>query len=289
MFRIHSAAITVLLALTMTTLAGAQQKAQPDKRQDQHTITADSARLHRDIAMRDSIRAVVAQDHARTQAGQARLDSLKAALASARKATPRDTAAIRRDELALAQSKQALDRDLDRAKHERSLLVSIEKKVTRESDATIDARHDLRSDRADTAHHSQSSVRRDERQDARTIAADSIQLRREMALRDSTRAEVAADHARTQADQARLDSLTVALAAARKAGNTAAVRRDEVALAQAKKAVDQDVDRAEHERGILASIDQKITKKEDATVDAHRDLRTDRSAGEHPSSKTPHK
>ena len=45
----------------------------------------------------------------------------------------------------------------------------------------------------------------------------------------------------------------------------------------------------ERERAMLASIDQKITKKEDATVDAHRDLRTDRSAVEHPSPKTPHK
>ena len=289
MFRIHSAAITAMLALTITTLAGAQQKAQSDKRQDQRTIAADSARLHRDIAMRDSIRAVVAEDHARTQAGQARLDSLKAALATARKTTPRDAAAIQRDELALAQTKKALDRDLDRAQHERSLLASIEKKVTRESDATIDARRDLRSDRADTARHAQSSLGRDERQDARTIAADRLQLRHEIALRDSTRAEVAEDHARTQADQARLDSLKVALAAARKAGDTAAVRRDEVGLAQAKKAVDQDVDRAQRERAMLASIDQKLTKKEDATIDARRDLRTDRSAAPHPSSKTSHK
>ena len=206
MFRIHSAAITVLLALTMTTLAGAQQKAQPDKRQDQRTIAADSARLHRDIAMRDSIRAVVAEDHARTQAGQARLDSLKAALATARKTTPRAAAAIQRDELALAQTKKALDRDLDRAQHERSLLASIEKKVTRESDATIDARRDLRSDRADTAHHEtfvrRPPVRRD--QNCPSFGAPVLAWTRDQhpgEVRDDSEISVAGNGLRLHADR----------------------------------------------------------------------------------------
>jgi hypothetical protein len=292
MFRTHSAALAALLVLAVTSMARAQEAsdtarhAKPpmnrDEHQDARTISADSTRLHRDIALRDSISAVVAKDHARTQAEQARVDSLKMALAKARKATPRDTAAVNRDLAALKRAQEAIETDVHRAEHERKLLASIEKRIRKESDATIDARQDLRADR------SQQSLNRDERQDAHTIAADSTRLHRDIALRDSIRTVVAADHARTQAEQARIDSLKVALAKARKAAprDTAA---DLAALNQAREALETDVHRAEHERAVLASIDRRVTSESDATVDARRDLRADRSAPAHPTSRTRHR
>jgi hypothetical protein len=293
MFRTHSAALAALLVLAVTSMAGAQEAssdtarhAKPpmnhDERQDARTISADSTRLHRDIALGDSIRAVVAKDHARTQAEEARVDSLKVVLAKARKTTPRDTAAVNRDLAALNQAREALENDVHRAEHERKLLASIEKRIRKESDATSDARGDVRADR------SQQSLNRDERQDARTIAADSTRLHRDIALRDSIRTVVAVDHARTQAEQARIDSLKVALAKARKATprDTAA---DLAALNQARETLENDVHRAEHERAVLASIDRRVTRESDATVDARGDLRADRSASAHPTSRTRHR
>ena len=106
MSRTHPAALMTLLALTVTSLAGAQQassdtahhaKQSPgrDQRQDQHIISADSIKLHHDIALRDSVRSALEADHDRIHADQARIDSLRAAVAAARKATPRDDAAHR--------------------------------------------------------------------------------------------------------------------------------------------------------------------------------------------------
>lgn len=162
MFRTHSAALAVLLALGVASTAGAQQAgdtaghAKPsmnnDQRQDKHTITVDSTRVHRDIALSDSLRKVIEKDHDRTQAGQARVDSLKAALATARTTTPRDTAAVKRDEAALNQAKEALENDVHRAEHERKALATVENRIKKESDQTIDARQDLRSDRSAPVH-----------------------------------------------------------------------------------------------------------------------------------------
>src|SRR5690242_5873195 len=124
MFRTYSAALTTLVALTVTTLAGAQQASNDtahhakasttrDERQDRRTISSDSTRLRHDIAVRDSVRSTLDADHDRTRAASLRADSLRTALAAARKATPRDTAAIRRDTQALNQAKKTLDQDLD--------------------------------------------------------------------------------------------------------------------------------------------------------------------------------
>ncbi|MGH7513351.1 MAG: hypothetical protein ACREOQ_10550 [Gemmatimonadales bacterium] len=171
MSRTHPAALMTLLALTVTSLAGAQQassdtaqhaKPSPgrDQRQDQRIISTDSIKLHHDIALRDSVRSALEADHDRIHADQGRLDSLRMALANARKAQPRDTAAIARDLAALNQAKQALDRDLDRDKQERSLLASMNRKVTKESDVTADARHDLHADRSALEHPSAKSHRK---------------------------------------------------------------------------------------------------------------------------------
>jgi hypothetical protein len=134
--------------------------ARSDERQDARALSADSATLQRDIAMRDSARASLEADHDRVHADQARIDSLRAAVTIVRKAQPRDTAAITRELAALTHAKQALDRDLDRGKQEQSLLASMNRKVTKESDATADARHDLRADRSALEHPSAGSHRK---------------------------------------------------------------------------------------------------------------------------------
>jgi hypothetical protein len=60
----------------------------------------------------------------------------------------------------LNQAKQALDRDLDRGKQERAQLAAINHKIDQESDATIDARRDLRADRSGSTHASPKDRRR---------------------------------------------------------------------------------------------------------------------------------
>jgi hypothetical protein len=291
MSRTYSAALMTLLALTVTSLAGAQQASSDtahhakasttrDQRQDRRTITADSIKLNHDIAVRDSARAMLEADHERTHATSLRLDSLRTALAAAKKASPRDTAAIRRDTQALNQAKKTLDQDLDRAKREAARLATLQKTVDQESHATIGARRDLGADRK--AQQS-NSVRRDERQDQHTIAVDSTRLHQELAVRDSVRSALEADHDSTHATSRRLDSLRTALAAARKATprDSAAIKRDLAALNQAKQALDRDLDRGKQEAAQLAAMNRKVEQESDATIDARRDLHSDRSAAAH--------
>jgi hypothetical protein len=297
MSRTHPAALMTLLALTVTSLAGAQQassdtarhaKPSPgrDQRQDQRTISADSIKLHHDIALRDSVGSALEADHDRVHADQARLDSLRPALAAARKATPRDSAAIKRDLAALDRAKAALDRDLDQGKREEVRLAALKKRADQESDAIKSARNDLRVDRS--GQKQANGTRRDERQDAHALSADSATLRRDIAMRDSARSALEADHDRIHADQGRLDSLRTALANTRKADprDTVAIARDVKALNQAKQALDRDLDRGKQEQSLLASMNRKVTKETDVTADARHDLRSDRSALEHPSAKS---
>ena len=295
MSRTYSAALVAALALTVTSLAGAQQPARDttahhpkssptrDERQDRRTISADSARLQRDIALRDSTRARVEQARNRFAGDDARIDSLKARLARDQKATPRDPAAVRKDLADLKQARNTYDQDLDRWKRERGELAKIEKRVDAQADAETTQRKDLRSDRAglDSAQDARQAIRRDERQDAHVIAADSATLHHEIMLRDSARTLLAQDGARTRGDEAKLDSLQAALIRARKTtpADTAALQ---ASIAQAKKRLESDKDRAQHERTALASIDRKVSKDADATADARHDLRADRSTLEHP-------
>jgi chromosome segregation ATPase len=162
MFRRYSAAITAFLVMAVTSLASAQQAASDSTKgapggvraRDERAVTADTVRLHREIAVRDSARATLARDQAQTQAEEARIDTLQAALKKDRQATPRDTAAINRDLATLTRMRKKLDSDLDRDHREKARLQGIETKVKKESDAAIEAHHDIRQDRpVRPAHH----------------------------------------------------------------------------------------------------------------------------------------
>ncbi|MFL5496437.1 MAG: hypothetical protein ACJ8DC_18780 [Gemmatimonadales bacterium] len=168
MFRRYSAAITALLVLAVTSLASAQQAASDSGRvvpgriraRDERAVTADTIKLNRETAVRDSARAALGRDHAQTQAEEARIDTLQAALKKDRQATPRDTTAINRDLATLTRMRKKLDSDLDRDHREKTRLEGLEKKVQKESDAAIEAHHDIRQDRPvrpahrdTTAHH----------------------------------------------------------------------------------------------------------------------------------------
>jgi hypothetical protein len=298
MSRSSSAALVAALAVTVTSLARAQQpaadttahRARPsatsDQRQDRRTIAVDSTRLTHDIALRDSARARLVSVRDRLPADEARIDSLKAQVARDRKANPPDVAAERRDMAALKQARSIYDQDLDRFKRDRSEVATLEKRVDGQADAETAARKDLRADRtgapkADSAQKARQAVRRDERQDAHVIATDSTRLHHDIAIRDSARTMLAQDQARTRTDEAKLDSLQAALIRARKnaPADTAAIK---TSIAQAKKTLESDKDRDQHQRSALASADRKVSKEADATADARHDLRTDRSSLEHP-------
>ena len=99
MYRTYSAALTAVIALTVTSLGAAQQatndtvhhtkpSATRDQRQDRRMVATDSTRLRHDIAVRDSLRSALEADHDRTHAATLRADSLRTALAAATKPAP---------------------------------------------------------------------------------------------------------------------------------------------------------------------------------------------------------
>lgn len=287
MSRMSSAAVVAALTLTVTSLARAQQpatdtathhskpSATSDQRQDRRAISADSARLQHDIAIRDSLRTRVANVRDRFSTDIARVDSTKAKLDRDRQAKPPDPAAVRQDRADLKRARNTYDQDLDRFKHDRAELAKVEQRVDAQVDAETAARKDLRADRR-TAFD-----RRDLRQDAHQVSADSARLQHDIGLRDSTRTLLTQDRARTRTEEAKLDSLQTALGKARKTSpaDTAAI---EASIARARKTLESDQDRDQHERAQVASIDHKITKDQDAASDARHDLRSDRSALQHP-------
>jgi hypothetical protein len=287
MSRTSSAAVVAALALTVTSLAGAQQPAgdtathhpkpstTPDQRQDRRAISADSARLQHDIAIRDSLRTRVANVRDRFSTDIARADSAKAKLDRDRQVKPPEPAAVRQDMADLKRARNTYDQDLDRFKHDRTQLVKVEQRVDAQVDAETAARKDLRADRR-TAFEP-----RDLRQDAHQVSADSAKLQHDIALRDSTRTLLTRDRARTRTEEAKLDSLQTALSKARKTSpaDTAAIQ---ASIARARKTLESDQDRDQHERAQVASIDHRISKDADATSDARHDQRSDRSALEHP-------
>jgi hypothetical protein len=148
------ATLAAVLTAALTSLAAAQQAA-PDSShltraigRDQRVIGTDTLKLNRDIAMRDSARTALALEHHRTQAETARIDSLKTKLDRDRKATPRDTALVNREMATLTHDRKQLDQDLDRDRKQAAREDKIEQRVKKESDAAIDAHHDLGRDRA---------------------------------------------------------------------------------------------------------------------------------------------
>ena len=154
----HTAMLTALMTAAVTSLAAAQQSAPDSTHQqraiahDEHAITNDRTRLHQDIALRDSARAALDRDPQRTQAEGMQIDSLKAKLDRDRKASPRDTALVNRELATLTRDRKQLDQDLDRGKQAAAHESKIEQRVKKESDAAIDAHHDLGQD------HSKSSA-----------------------------------------------------------------------------------------------------------------------------------
>jgi hypothetical protein len=131
MVRSHSAAVATVLFFGMTSLASAQAAGDSTTSLDLSPgtpgVAADTS-LAREIAMGDSVRAMLAQDDSQTQVDQAQLDSLQSMLKSDRGSAPH-AAAVSRDQAAVAQTQHAIHRDLARDKHARARLTSIEKEI----------------------------------------------------------------------------------------------------------------------------------------------------------------
>lgn len=131
MVRFHSAAVATVLFFGVTSLASAQAAGDSTSRLDLNPgspdVAADTTLAH-EIAMGDSVRAMLAQDDSQTQVDQAQLDSLQSMLKSDRSSAPH-AAAVSRDQAAVAQTKHAVHRDLARDQHARTRLTSIEKEI----------------------------------------------------------------------------------------------------------------------------------------------------------------
>ncbi|MGH7513350.1 MAG: hypothetical protein ACREOQ_10545 [Gemmatimonadales bacterium] len=131
MVRSRSAVVTAVLFFGMTSLASAQAVSDSTTSLDLNPGTPAAAAdtsLAREIAMGDSIRAMLAQDDSQTQVDQAQLDSLQGMLKNDRSSTPR-AAAVSRDQAAVVQTRHAIHQDLARDKHARARLTSIEREI----------------------------------------------------------------------------------------------------------------------------------------------------------------
>lgn len=164
----YSAMATALLMLGAASLAHAQQATSDTAGRDsthaarvrareQRAITADTIRLHREVAIRDSARSMLDRDQAQTRATGKRIDSLKAVLDRERKATPRDTVAVNRNLAALTGLRQTLDRDLDRDRREKARVDSLDNRVRKQSEAAIDAHQDIKESRTEPQAHAAAS------------------------------------------------------------------------------------------------------------------------------------
>ena len=158
----YTAIFTAFLILSATSLAQAQQSTsdttRPDsdraRDRDQRALTTDTMKLHHDVALRDSARAILHQDQVQTRGVETQIDSLQAVLQHDRQATPRDDAAIARDKAAVKRLRGKLDSDLDRARRERARVDLARKAVDHERDAAIEAHHDIREDKPKPQEHS---------------------------------------------------------------------------------------------------------------------------------------
>lgn len=129
MARSHSAALTVLLALGATSLAGAQtvgdRSIGSGSGAGEAVVAADTS------ALADSVRALVAQDDSQPQADQARLDSLQLMLGDGQRSTSRAVAAS--PALAAARTRQQANQDLKRDKVAQAQLASSERLAEKNS------------------------------------------------------------------------------------------------------------------------------------------------------------
>ena len=107
-----------------------------------------------------------------------------------------------------------------------------------------------------------------QRQEIAVVSPDSA-LDSNIVARDSTRAVVAEVAGHVQLDQARVDSLQVALATARAATppDTATMRRATAALKETKDTLNRDLSRSRRERARLAAIEKRLGKESDPERD----------------------
>lgn len=129
MARSHAAALTALLALGVTSLAGAQtvgdRTLTSESSQSQAAVAADSS------ALADSVRALVAQDDSQPQADQARLDSLQLVLGKDQRSTSRAVAASPALAAARTTRQQQANLDLKRNKLAQAQLAASERSTER--------------------------------------------------------------------------------------------------------------------------------------------------------------
>ena len=128
MARFHATALTALLALGATSLAGAQtvgdRTVSSESNQSEAVVAADPS------ALADSVRGLVAQDDSQPQADQARLDSLQLMLGNDQRSTSRAVAAS--PALAAARTtRQQANLDLKRNKLAQAQLASSERSTER--------------------------------------------------------------------------------------------------------------------------------------------------------------
>jgi hypothetical protein len=146
-------ALTALFMLGVTSLAHAQQSASDtarsdaDRARDQQAITTDTIKLHHDIALRDSAKALLDRDRNETRADEQRLDTLRAVLKRNEQASPRNAAAISKDAAAVKSLEKKVDTDRDRARQQETRLDLAQKAVRQESHAAFEEHRDIRKER----------------------------------------------------------------------------------------------------------------------------------------------
>jgi hypothetical protein len=114
---------------------------------DQQALATDTMKLHHDIVLKDSVRAMLLRDRTQTQSDEKQLDSMRAMLKHDRQASPRDTAAIAKDQAAVTSLEKKVEMDRDQAQREETRLDLAQKAVRRESHAAFEEHRDIREDK----------------------------------------------------------------------------------------------------------------------------------------------
>jgi hypothetical protein len=115
--------------------------------------------------------------------------------------------------------------------------------------------------------------------DERALTTDTMKLHRDIAHLDSTRAILNQDQAQTRAEEQRIDSLQTVLQHDRQAKprDAAAIAKDEAAVKRLRAKLDKDLDRAHREEARVDLARKAVDHEQDAAIEAHQDIKGDKS------------
>jgi hypothetical protein len=125
---------------------------------------------------------------------------------------------------------------------------------------------------------------RDNAQDQRALATDTMKLHLDIAHLDSLRALQHQDQTQARADEKQLDSLKAVIKRDRQATprDSAALAQDQAQLMTLRKKLDTELDRARRERTQVEVAQKAVRRESQAAIKAHQDIKEDKAVSQKP-------